>query len=295
VTLSSGISIALRHRRELQPGTLRAVSDLADLVDRLPAGTVPPGRLVTPEGSEGPAYWLSDGPSRPGDWARLRARHASRGLWPLLLHGLDGEPDRPWAAGEVSPGDRPPGDLDADTLLASWWEGHLPIEADGSPADDEESELAPFGASWPGLAPAVASRVPNDAAVASIADQYAENLRSEYLGNDQTRLGLVAAERGSDALWGTGWDGPCNYFGTAGLSVVVRSWEARFGATVVGIGFATLELSVAAPPLTIDEALPVAAEHFAACPDNILQGRADSFHEYADLLVGENSWTFWWD
>lgn len=59
---------------------------------------------------------------------------------------------------------------------------------------------------------------------------------------------------------------------TAECSAVVRDWEHRFGARVVAVGFSTLHLSVASPPVEEHEALLVAAEHFAFCPDNIWQG-----------------------
>ncbi|WP_218826191.1 DUF4253 domain-containing protein [Actinomadura mexicana] len=52
---------------------------------------------------------------------------------------------------------------------------------------------------------------------------------------------------------------------------MVRSWEDRFGAQVVGAGFADLYPSVAAPPSTYEEALRLAAEHPAFCPDDIWQ------------------------
>ncbi|MGW7340135.1 DUF4253 domain-containing protein [Streptomyces sp. NPDC054808] len=56
--------------------------------------------------------------------------------------------------------------------------------------------------------------------------------------------------------------GPCNYDDdTAKFSTVVRDWEHRFGARVVAVGFATLHLSVAAPPADERAALLVAAEH----------------------------------
>ncbi|MGY4965352.1 DUF4253 domain-containing protein [Streptomyces sp. 900105245] len=38
------------------------------------------------------------------------------------------------------------------------------------------------------------------------------------------------------------------------------------------MSYARLDLSVAAPPQTLDEALAVAVEHFAFCPDNIGRG-----------------------
>ncbi|WP_436319065.1 DUF4253 domain-containing protein [Streptomyces virginiae] len=54
--------------------------------------------------------------------------------------------------------------------------------------------------------------------------------------------------------------------------MVLRDWEHRFGARVVAVGFDTLHLSVAAPPMSGQDALLVAAEHFALSPDNIWQG-----------------------
>jgi hypothetical protein len=113
------------------------------------------------------------------------------------------------------------------------------------------------------------------------------------------RLGLVPADRGADALTNVGWMGPANYDNdTALFSAVVRSWEDRFGARVIGVGFASLYLSVAAPPATFDEALRVGAEHFAFCPDTLWPQspwQADNLAHYAKELVGATSWKFWWD
>lgn len=40
----------------------------------------------------------------------------------------------------------------------------------------------------------------------------------------------------------------------------------------------------------------MAAEHFAFCPDNVSQGTADgTLRSYARTLVGEHTWSFWWD
>jgi Domain of unknown function (DUF4253) len=75
---------------------------------------------------------------------------------------------------------------------------------------------------------------------------------------------------------------------------VLRSWEERFGARVVAVGFDTLDLSVAAPPTTADQALGIAAEHHAFCPDNVWQGSGD-FAEYAGCLINADNWSFWWD
>jgi hypothetical protein len=108
-------------------------------------------------------------------------------------------------------------------------------------------------------------------------------------------LGLVAVSRPADAPAVLGWMGPVNHFDDMGwLATVPRSWEDRFGAYAVGIGFDTLTLGVEHPPTDLKQALAVAAEHFAACPDNIYQG-VGSLQAYAKDLIGSHVWTFWWD
>jgi hypothetical protein len=105
----------------------------------------------------------------------------------------------------------------------------------------------------------------------------------------------VTASRGSDALAVAGWQGAVNYTNdTAELSAVLRSWEDRFGVRVIGAGFAELYLSVAAPPADHAEALRVAAEHFAFCPDNVWQGTSP-LTTYANYLIDAPLWSFWWD
>lgn len=217
-------------------------------------------------------------------WARLRAEHPRSGLWPLLLTALDPDEDfRPWGNGEVSSGDMSsPAGHDVDAVLARWWADQQPV--DGSPSDVTD----PFGA-WPGLSPRLVPPSDPDAT----ADELSEVLASF---DENTRLGLFAAPRGADAITSAGWRGPVNHTGDTGLlSAVLRSWEDRFGARLIGAGFATLQVSVAAPPGSLDEALPVAAEHFAFCPDNVWQGSEGTLAGYAAGLVGEETWHFWWD
>ena len=260
------------------------VPELATLVESLPTGLLPPGRLVPPAGGGPPRYWLSDAPAAPGLWSRLRAEHPGSGLWPLLLDGLRGEPTRPWADGEVDP------DLvtshdghDPDEVLAEWWAGCTTPEGHDQPTP---SVIAPFGPAWPGLAPAGVLTEPPDRCAAN------------YLAlgwHDSARLGLVPAGRGADAVAVAGWSGPVNHAADSGMiAAVLRSWEARFGARVVHVGFDTLDLSIAAPPAPGAHALQVAAEHFAFCPDNIWQD-SGPIRAYADRLVDAPCWSFWWD
>jgi hypothetical protein len=70
-------------------------------------------------------------------------------------------------------------------------------------------------------------------------------------------LGLVEASRPADV--------PAR-LGRPGLSAILRSWEDRFGATLVVLGSRELMLSVTAPPTELHKALVVANEHRSFCP-----------------------------
>ncbi|MCE6999073.1 DUF4253 domain-containing protein [Saccharothrix sp. S26] len=278
------------------PAELRALFAEGTDTGRTLSVPLPPGRPVVAEDdpSGRPAFWLGDGPAPAGLWPRLRAEHARSGLWPLLLDSLDDEDDeyRPWGNGEVLPDEMSsPDEHDPEALLARWWAlGTASDPGDALGPAERAAVTAPFGRTWPGLT--FAARPGGDPD--RIADGLAEQL---VAGHPSIRLGLVAADRGADAVTVAGWTGPVNHTGdTAEVSAVLRSWEDRFGARVVGLGFATLVLSVAAPPTTREGALAVAAEHFAFCPDNVWQGPAPhTLAAYADRLVDDHSWTFWWD
>ncbi|HXV92182.1 MAG TPA: DUF4253 domain-containing protein, partial [Pseudonocardia sp.] len=170
---------------------------------------------------------------------------------------------------------------------AGWWDGNTDTgEDDPRSAAEDAATTAPFGRRWPGLAAAGDAAGPAD----DFADEYAE-----FLADRRTRLGLVAAGRSADALAACGWTGPTNHVGDTGeISAVVRSWEDRFGVRVVGVGFDTLYLSVAAPPTSPEHAVQVAAEHVAFCPDLVWQG-AGTLTAYAEEIRGMNCWSFWWD
>ena len=277
-------------------------ADLATLLgatdERVVPVDLPPGRSVVSEGGGGrPVMWMSDRPAEPGVWAQLCAASEALGLWPLLLKALERDEDfRPWGSGELDP-ERPsdPRSHDASKVLAGWWEECT--AADDDDEDDGEDDpaaarrlavTAPYGQTWPGLAPSA----PGPVSAAQRAARFAD----ELLATDSSmRLGLVPAATGAEALRACGWQGPLNHTDDTGeIAAVVVGWEHRFGARVVGVGFDELYLSVAAPPATVEEALRVAAEHFAFCPDNIWQG-AGTLAAYAQRLVGTPAWGFWWD
>ncbi|MET8333627.1 DUF4253 domain-containing protein [Streptosporangium canum] len=225
-----------------------------------------------------PAFWLSDLPVSAELWAGLRAEHGHSGLWPVLLE----DSVQPWSAGQIAPD--AVAEIDnyhAAAFMAEVWSDWI----ERAHADQLEL-LAPFGPQCPG--PAASGQLAADPAV--VADWYAG-----LVAERRTPLGLVAAERGADALAVMGWQGALNHNEwMVPLAAVVRSWEDRFGARVVGIGFNTLDLSVAAPPVTPEHALHVAAEHWTFCPDSVVYS-AGTLVDYAEEIRGRNAWSFWWD
>ncbi|MFJ1756442.1 DUF4253 domain-containing protein [Kitasatospora sp. NPDC088134] len=258
---------------------------------------LPPGRMITSDegGGDVQPLWMSDGPAAAELWARLHAECARTGLWPLLLdsRGLHDGEFSPWGSGELFPERMSSPDThDVAELLARWWKNGTTIDEDDDVLSPEDrlAVTAPFGRAWPGLAPAHRPTADPDTAAVEYARHFAAR-------RPHARLGLVAAGSGADALTAAGWDGPVNHDNdTAKFSAVVASWEERFGVRVVAVGPSTLHLSVAAPPASVEEALPVAAEHFAFCPDNIWQGSHPcTLAAYAQRLVRTPCWDFWWD
>ncbi|WP_412740240.1 DUF4253 domain-containing protein [Krasilnikovia sp. MM14-A1259] len=226
-----------------------------------------------------------------GWWADARARHGHTGRWPLLLHGLSArEPDRPWLTGELVAGRSAgtPSDHDPEALLSQWWTAAEPEQEEGE--EDLREAVAPFLDGWPGRArPGVLQGDPDERA----ATEFRSLLGAGWIHSP--RPGLVPAERGADVPAVLGWSGPVNHEGDiTRICAVLRDWEDRFGARLIGLGFDTMQVSVAAPPADRDHALRVAAEHFAFAPDNITQGTG-SLSEYADDLVNATGWFFWWD
>jgi len=149
---------------------------------------------------------------------------------------------------------------------------------------DDAGVLAPFGATFPGLA-----EVPGPA------DSGAA-LREIIADPAAAWLGLVPVARPADVPAVLGWLGATNYFTPNELTVMLRSWEERFDTVPVLLGFDQLMLAVGRPVRTQSEALAIAAEHYVFCPDMILQEGPGSIEEYAKSAVeGAATWWCWWD
>ncbi|MFI6687498.1 DUF4253 domain-containing protein [Streptomyces sp. NPDC050485] len=231
---------------------------------------LPPGRLIGPASE--PLLWLADEAAGPEDWARLSPARRAAGLHPVLLGGI-----RELADWDLTPPDLMtyPGDHDAEDVLADFWEAYA------------EEELGYESEEWPGLALAPALQADPDRRAAEIAGT--ATAEGPLKG---ARLALIPARRSADIPAAIGWRGPLNHeHDVARLCAVLRSWEDRFGIRVVGLTSNELTLSVASPPTTSEEALILAAEHFAFCPEAI----ETDLHEYASSLLKGGSWTFQWD
>jgi hypothetical protein len=142
--------------------------------------------------------------------------------------------------------------------------------------------FAPLGGQFPGLAPAVEEELDPELMRRSVV-QYTRD----------ARIGLVPAARPADILPRLGWAGACNHRTASELAVVLRSWEDRFGARLLEVGFDDIRLLVSRPPQTLHAAQPVAAEHFAFS-DEAHKGPRH-VGEIARALVNNPFWDFWWD
>jgi hypothetical protein len=253
----------------------------ADPTGRTLGLQLPAGRLIDATGDgpwHEPLLWCADERAVPGAWAALAPARRAAGLLPVVVDvggGQGGPQDWELVPGEMSY----PGDHDAEDVLAEYWE-----------------ECAADGEEWPGLAPAPEAADPDedpDLVAAGIADSLLEG------GGPlkDPRLALVPARRSADIPAAIGWMGPANHENdTARLGAVLRSWEDRFDIRVVALGFDHLLVSVATPPTALAEAESIAAEHFAFCPDNILQGSDIALRAYAEhQLLNQPTWSFWWD
>lgn len=257
-------------KRGSLPATTGATIADVPLPDGVPYSPIPEG------GSRGedPVIWASAAPVPDVGriWSQLAAEFPETGVWPFVIdatYGFSGFGDYLM--------DVPRGrHTEVLAILRKGWN-----EVVGYDEDYPLEEIAPFGKQFPGLA----DPTPGDRATS------VDHIVASLGGH----LGLVALNRPADILDAVGWAGAVNYDGDPlDMSTVLRSWEIRFDAYVVGMGTDTLTLAVGRPPRDLSSATAIAAEHFAFCPDNIQQG-AGTIREYAALLVSQELWPFWWD
>lgn len=270
---------------------------------RIPVdGPVRLGSVQLPDGrqlSDGyadpplPLLWATNQPvpDAPRMWRVLTGMHPDTGLVPILLAFLGGgQEGRPWDAGELdlrcdlAAVDQ----LDAASVLARAWATNQP-----SPREYEREPgffadwFPPFGSQFPGLAPGQDQALTEAELDAALS----------WLG--PARIGLVPAARTADVLALVGFNGTGNGYGTPEvLSAVLRSWEDRFGAVLVEVGFAHIRMLVRRPPRTLPEAQAVAAELDIMC-DELWPvdrpGMVCDVRGMAEQTLDIPIWSMWWD
>ncbi len=77
-------------------------------------------------------------------------------------------------------------------------------------------------------------------------------------------------------------------------AAMARRWNRSYGAVPVAFSNTTVEFRVARPVATHEAAIALALEHFAYCPDIVLQG-TKTIERLAASLIGARYWFFWWD
>ena len=111
---------------------------------------------------------------------------------------------------------------------------------------------------------------------------------------EKAYLLLIPTEKGEEVpaflRWG-GWNDcpPPEYHAAA-----LRRWSDRYGAELVAINGDTMELRVARRPTSREEALELAREQYAYCPDIVEQG-VEQIAALAAVLMESDWWYFWWD
>jgi hypothetical protein len=75
---------------------------------------------------------------------------------------------------------------------------------------------------------------------------------------------------------------------------VLAYWNRRYGADVAAMTRDVIELEVARPPASRDEAMALARQQFDYCEDLVSQGFGTLSKLAADVHAG-SPWRFWWD
>lgn len=245
--------------------------------------------------SRSPSLWISDAPvTEPVTWwLRCQQQVDSTNLRPVL-YSWPNDPDR-----RVVPPAISESRLEAE-LEASWhsylamrlrWQTEASDDYE-LPEDVEpfEHDPGPPYEQWPGLAHETSESgalAPEEAARLALEELVAGPhglAHSSYLA-------LVPVSRSADIPAAMGWraDAPLER-----LCWMLRSWEDRFGVRVVAFQGASIYVSVARPPRTVEHATHIALEHVLTGADNMIDGTRP-FPRYAASLIDAHLWHFWWD
>ncbi|SDD89885.1 DUF4253 domain-containing protein [Glycomyces harbinensis] len=106
-------------------------------------------------------------------------------------------------------------------------------------------------------------------------------------------LGLVEIDAGWKIPAMFPWKGSTNWelYG-AEHAAVLHSWHRRFEAELVAMTYDVIELYVPRPP-TAEEAIAVAGEAYAYCPD-LLDSGVPTLEDLAEHMIRSKAWYFRW-
>jgi hypothetical protein len=181
----------------------------------------------------------------------------------------------------------------AETILERQWRAQSPPRA----------AVAPLEPSFTGLASSTAPPPLAESPSALLQRRLRHDGSSPYLS--PPHLALVPCRRPADVIAAIGFQ--CGVYSgvqdPAMVSSVLRSWEDRFGATLVGLAEGTVLLAVVSPPADVHPALRIAAEHYALAPAEGAHGPGALAEVASGLLGGRppyvadsrNIWELYWD
>jgi hypothetical protein len=261
------------------------MAELATILRRARIGTSSLQTLGDP--MTGPIYYLARRGAQALDtWQRLRDLVPLSGHWPVLLGDDDDlemfrenweDPQRP--AAEV---------LQEAAVLAqepdprAWFKRRYraemgePSEPDDSDPEEDDELVGP----WPRNV-----RPNNDFSIPYDFDQSPKA---------RIYIGLVPTQ--------TSWHVPVLLrFGSwnecpppVEHAALMKHWQEKYGAEVVGITHDVVEMRVARPPKTRAAALALARQQCAYCVDIVSQG-VQTLSRLAACLLNGHAWYFWWD
>lgn len=232
-------------------------------------GTLAP---LTEDGKDGIYTLTVPGAEAIAQWRRLRALVPQTGHWPVLL----GEEQALEMHREMleDADERTLGEIIRQGLEMSphAWLTERKKEWD----EDGEFSLDDYHGDWPG------------------GDKASNEFHTPGNRKSQLYLGLVPASQGWEVpalLRMGGW----NECPMPEVHVsLMRYWHDRYGAELVAATHDVVEMQVARPPATREEALMLATEQFFYCEDIVSQG-TETLERLAAALLNGTVWFFWWD
>lgn len=208
-----------------------------------------------------------------------RGVHHHTGLWPFLLNAdADMSPDLAhFAANEADLAELSRGEaLNSDDVLREM----AAMAASDDAPDDEGGER---------------DESTYDQEASAVTPDVLEDIEGRLQSDKPYRLALIEAAHGWEVPSRLAWSGAVNYDLSGAQHVaVLRRWSQRYGANLLTLGFDTIELFVERPPAGKHEALAVAREQFAYCPDIVWQG-VGTIGSLAATQARSRLWYFWWD